>query len=56
MNETTAFKTAGVRASHETRVLVRWLIKLLALPFRFAWLLIVWLRLRNEARKAPYSS
>lgn len=31
---------------------VLFLIKLLILPFRFAWLLIVWLRLRGSAMKA----
>jgi hypothetical protein len=56
MIETTASKTPGVRASHRTRVLVRSVIKLLVFPFRFAWLLIVWLRLRKRARKAPYDS
>jgi hypothetical protein len=31
---------------------VQLLIKLLLLPFRFVWLLLVWLRLRRRATKA----
>ena len=34
------------------RVAIGWLIKLVVLPFRFVWLLGVWLRLRRRAMKA----
>jgi hypothetical protein len=30
------------------RAAVRFLLKLILLPFRFAWLLIVWVRLRSR--------
>jgi len=31
---------------------MRTLLKLLILPFRFAWLLVVWLHLRTTAKRA----
>ena len=36
---------------HGVRVVILRLIKLIVLPFRFAWLLIVWLRLRGVPMK-----
>jgi hypothetical protein len=38
--------------AHNARVALYMLTKVLLLPFRFAWLLIVWLWLRNTARAA----
>jgi hypothetical protein len=39
-------KETGSRWSHSTRILLSLALKSVSLPFRFAWLLLVWLRLR----------
>jgi hypothetical protein len=51
MRTTTAFISTAEQDRRQTHVLLRQLLKFLVLPFRFAWLLLVWLRLRINATR-----
>ncbi len=46
----------GIQSSHSTRILVSLGLKLLLLPFRFVWLLFVWLRLRSAGLRSSRQS
>ena len=45
--------SASSKWAHSARILVSLVLKSALLPFRFSWLLLVWLRLRSAGLRAP---